>query len=228
MPALPRWKAYGDLVNLAKEHHDCKLESLATLLTADAKDRGFPRSKYKLRTLYHMQAVPKDPSRPRQLRWYRQEHLYLYFQSLVKERKVKKAYAKHLEAIAPPSAETGHLQNKGPRDQQIDNLITVDLSAFSLKLKPLKFDYGKIMNFGDLTDQVYLALGNKYLKPYRYGRAWVLVFAKSGRLIENMRMKKKLVGYERPVPDLRPLEAVGIQRGTKLRAIRIVCTAKNL
>lgn len=221
---LPRWKAYGDLIHLAKEHFKCKPDRLSELLNADAKKREFYRSTYSLRTIYHLQKVPKDSNGARRIRWYRVEHLYIYFQDLLKKLGAEKTYAKHLRAIAPSTVDGPSLVENMAQD----NLIAVDLSAFSRKLKPLQLQHDKIENFGDLTDKVYLALGEKYLRAYSYGSSWLLCFKKNGLYIKNMRMIKKLVGYQGPVPDLRSLATVGIKGGTELRAVYIVARKRLL
>lgn len=98
---IPRWKAFEHLFQLAKDHHKCPIKNLGPFLEAHANNNGFRGITYKERSLYHFKDEPKNPSEPRGKRWYREEHLHLYFRDLVKKTETQKTHTKYVKAIAP-------------------------------------------------------------------------------------------------------------------------------
>ncbi|MDC0675174.1 hypothetical protein POL58_45955 [Nannocystis sp. ncelm1] len=77
----------------------------------------------------------------------------------------------------------------------------------------LRIDLTHLTTFGALTDEVYSALGETELRPYRYGEDWWLIFR--GKKLLHRRNIEGL-GYGKPVPDGRSLLSLGIKPGSIL------------
>jgi hypothetical protein len=123
------------------------------------------------------------------------------------------------ESAPPPFPAAGGASRR-PHPHENGAVIKVDLARFSPELKPLELNFATLRNVGDLTNRVYLALG-EFVEPYHYGHSWVLRDKKLGTVIKNRRLIDGL-GTGHPVPDPRPLSEVGVSAATELEAIRLV------
>lgn len=77
----------------------------------------------------------------------------------------------------------------------------------------LRIDLTHLKSFGPLTDEIYSALGETELRPYRYGEDWWLTL--HGKKLLHRRNIEGL-GYGKPVPDRRSLRSLGIKPGSVL------------
>ena len=100
--------------------------------------------------------------------------------------------------------------------------IEIDISGISPKLigeDPMQFFADGDTSIQRLTDQVYFRISG-YVRPYRYGKEWVLEDARSGKRYENM--GKQWAGEHLGVAeDTRLLSEVGIVPGARLTAVRV-------
>jgi len=104
----------------------------------------------------------------------------------------------------------------------LSRAIEVDLSRISPKLRgeePLRVFVDELTPVQYLTDQVYFAI-SRYVRPYRYGKDWVLRDSVSGRVFKDM---GKIWAVEKGsrYEDDRPLGEIGIHPGMELAAVKI-------
>ena len=103
---LQAWEAYGDLIELVKDHMKWKRIQLVDALNADAVSKSLPQCKYSLRGIESLKASPKKGKSSRKPRLPRLKHLHGFFSEKIRElsnfgRIKADAYMQHLAAIAP-------------------------------------------------------------------------------------------------------------------------------
>jgi DNA-binding XRE family transcriptional regulator len=128
----------------------------------------------------------------------------------------------HSATIAPP-ASVQPAQQTIPKKHKQSGIIKVYLSLFSPELEPLELRLESLSDVNDLTHKVYHAIASPSIQKYQYGKTWVLIDRKSGKVIKNRRMLENL-GWGQPQTDPRPLSDVGITAGSELEAIPTPCT----
>lgn len=100
------------------------------------------------------------------------------------------------------------------------SFISIDTSEFSGPPNDQhKFPVAAFPTLNALTDEVYFLIDSE-VGPYEYGYSWVLKFADSGAVVENLRMISG-AGPGRPMLDRRSLSEVEIHPGTKLIVSRV-------
>ena len=109
------------------------------------------------------------------------------------------------------------------KKQKRGGIIKIHLSLFSPELEPLELRLESLSDVNDLTHKVYHAIASSSIQKYQYGKTWVLIDKKNGKVIKNRRMLENL-GWGQPQTDPRPLSDVGITAGSELEAIPTPCT----
>jgi hypothetical protein len=96
--------------------------------------------------------------------------------------------------------------------------ISVDLRAFKKELGIQTYPVAALSDIGELVDVVYFAL-NGAVRPYAYGKDWVLRNKADGKVIKGIRMLAGIpIGT--PAPDHRSLNEIGITVGMELEAVK--------
>ncbi len=97
------------------------------------------------------------------------------------------------------------------------SFFTVHLSPFVKNADPKTYPISLFRKFNGLTDAVYFAM-NGAVKPFTYGKEWVLRDKHSGRILKHARMVTN-AGFGMPVDDKRTLKEMGIKPGAELEVV---------
>jgi len=97
------------------------------------------------------------------------------------------------------------------------SFFTVHLSPFVKNADSKTYPISLFHNFNGLTDALYFAMSGA-VKPFTYGKEWVLRDKNSGSILKHARMVTD-VGFGMPVDDKRTLKEMGIKPGTVLEVV---------